>query len=478
MEINILFLIVIISAAILLISISISVYLVLIDKKLPETYNCYIFSILWTPTSCETKYNKNYECFQKIKELNIEKYFTIHGLWPTSLEGIIEPPCNKDIKEEVVPNFDFDPDYKLKMGIYWPGLYNNNTHFWKHEYNKHGYCYMKRNYLNFIDDYKRYFDKGIELFEGGYRDLMENILPDSKGLYNISKAKFRSLLKYSKFNLTDDKIYCLMCDNKTNLLSEIYFLYDLNFKPVKQKIHQENCKDFFLLNFTDETKLAVWEKYDFYVFSIQYSPNICVKKGNNCIEILKKKEQYKAGIHGLWPSYKSGVIPQECNLGEDIQIIVEYNKDYFDNYILKHWYSLYNTDDYFLTHEYNKHGFCYNKYIKESTDNFYIYLNKTMEIFFKYNFSYMFDNIIDNLEFGEQKIKKKDLLIMIEKLYPKNSFTLRCKEFQKDKLYLEEIQFKLDKNFEFITDANLTDSCYKDEIWFNVINLTKIEKSD
>ena len=55
--------------------------------------------------------------------------FTIHGLWPTSLEGIIEPPCNKDIKEEVVPNFDFDPDYKLKMGIYWPGLYNNNTLF-------------------------------------------------------------------------------------------------------------------------------------------------------------------------------------------------------------------------------------------------------------------------------------------------------------------------------------------------------------
>ena len=26
------------------------------------------------------------------------------------------------------------------------------------------------------------------------------------------------------------------------------------------------------------------------------------------------------GDWGLWPSYKSGIIPQECNLGEDIQI--------------------------------------------------------------------------------------------------------------------------------------------------------------
>ena len=474
MERKSIFLIVIISTAILLISVSISVYLVLNDKKLPEIYNCYIFSIFWTPASCETKYNNNYECYQKIKELNIEKYFTIHGLWPTKLEGIIEPPCNEGIKEEVVPNFDSDQDYKAKLNIYWPGLYNNNTHFWTHEYNKHGYCYMKRHYLNFIDDYKKYFDKNIALFEEGYRDLMENILPDSKGVYNISKTKFRSLLKYSKFKLTDYKTYCLMCDNKTNLLTEIYFLYDLNFNPITQKIHQENCKDFFLLNFTDETKQPVWEKYDFYVYAVQYSPNICVERGNKCIEILKKKEQYKVGIHGLWPSYKSGLIPQECNLGEDIQIIVENDKNYFDNYILKHWYSLYNTDDYFLTHEYNRHGFCYNKRLNESTDNFYIFLNKTMDIFFKYNFSSMFDNIIDNLKLGEQAIKKADLLTMIEKLYPKNSFILRCKEYFKDKLYLEELHFKLDKNFELITDANLTDTCYNDEIWINVINLTKI----
>ena len=161
-----------------------------------------------------------------------------------------------------------------------------------------------------------------------------------------------------------------MCDESTNFLTEIYFIYDMNFKPTIQQIHQENCPEIFYFNFTDETKLAVWEKYDYYAFAVQYSPNVCVWRGDNCFKILKNKTDYKVGIHGLWPSYKSGIIPQQCNLGEDIQIEVDSDREYFDNFILKYWYSLYNTDDYFLTHEYNTHGYCYNKYINESTDNF------------------------------------------------------------------------------------------------------------
>ena len=297
---------------------------------------------------------------------------------------------------------------------------------------------------------------------------MNEMVPDCKGVYNISKTKFRNLLSKSKFRLTNYTTYCLICSQTTNFLSEIYFIYDMNFNRTKQQIHQEDCPDYFFINFTDETKLSVWEKYDYYAFAVQYSPNVCVWRGNNCYKILKTKKDYKVGIHGLWPSYKSGIIPQECNLGEDIQIKVDSDKEYFD-YILKNWYSLYNTDDYFFTHEYNTHGYCYNKYINQNVDNFEIYLNKTLEIFHRYNLSNMFDNIINNLEEGEHPMNKTYILNDLEKKYPKNTFVLRCYRANK-KLYLNEIHFKLNKsNFNLIEDAKLTDTCTTDEIWINVI---------
>ena len=469
MEKNICIFIISISISILLIAISIPVYLLLKEKTIVETYDCFILSIFWPPNSCTNKYNKNNECFQRIKNLGIESDFIIHGLWPSPLRGIIPDPCNKGIKTEVVPNFDSDAEYKNKLEHIWPGLYSNDTYFWTHEYNKHGYCYMKRNYLNFVDDYKIYFDKTIELYETGFRNLMVQMLPDCKGEYNISKSKFRNLLKSSKLNLNNETTYCLMCDKSTNFLSEIYFIYDMNFKPTAQQFHQEDCPDYFLVNFTDETKLAVWEKYDYYAFAVQYSPNVCVWRGDNCYKILKNKTDYKVGIHGLWPSYKSGIIPQQCNLGEDIQIEVDSDREYFDNFILKYWYSLYNTDDYFLTHEYNTHGYCYNKYINESTDNFTIYLNKTLEIFHRYNFASMFDTLINGLEERKYLMNKTDILNELEKIYPKNTFVLRCYT-EKNQIYLNEIHFKLNKsNFNLIEDAKLTDTCRTEKIWINVI---------
>ena len=465
MEKSIIYLIIVLSITILLIAISIALYLLLPEKKLPETYDCYLFCIFWTPTTCSTKYSKNDECFQTIKKMGIEKYFTIHGLWPSTLEGIVPPACNEGLEDEkIIPNFDSDSQYNDKIGHYWPGLYSNNTYLWTNEYNKHGYCYMKRNYLNYIDDYKKYFDRTIEIFEGGYRDLMEDILPDMRGEYNVSKAKFRNMLQKSKFNISDHKTYCLICDQKKNLLSEIWFIYDLNFSRTSQKLHQEDCPDFFILNFTDETKKPIWEKYDYYAYAVQYSPNTCVWKGENCSNILKKKDYYKIGIHGLWPSYKSGIIPKECNIGKDIEINVDDNKEYFDNYILKHWYSLYNTDNSFLTHEYNTHGYCFNKRMGKDIYNYASYLNQTLKIYEKYNFSRTLDNIINELEYGENKISKSKIYEEIEKLYGQNTFKLRC-YYYNNKYYLEEIHFKLDLNFELTNDANILDTCVDDSVW-------------
>ena len=49
---------------------------------------------------------------------------------------------------------------------------------------------IKRSHYNFKDDYKKYFEKTVKMFEDGYRNLMDKILPDLIGVYNVSKQKF------------------------------------------------------------------------------------------------------------------------------------------------------------------------------------------------------------------------------------------------------------------------------------------------
>jgi ribonuclease I len=289
---------------------------------------------------------------------------------------------------------------------------------------------------------------------------MERMLPDSKGVYNVSKVKFKKILQ-RKLNINESN-YALICQNKENdpenkkYLSEIRFTYDLHFKRTILGKSRENCPDIFLLNFTDETKIPVYQKYDFYVYSLYYGPTSCNGKKKECFDVIKSKEINKFIIHGLWPSYKSGNIPQDCNIGEDIEI--KQNDSEYHNYIQKYWYSGYNSNTYLWTHEYNAHGLCYIKYLNESDNNYEIYFNKTIEIFEKYNFVELFDYIYKDFLPREQIVNKTYLLSKLGEKYKKNSFFLRCvKNYGKQ--YLDEIKFKLDMNFEFTSEGNYKDEC-------------------
>ena len=446
-----LFFLIIFGIAILLISITVSLYLIFKKDNIIENYDCYVFSIFWTPTTCTTKYSKNLECFQEVKKLKDDKYFTLHGLWPSLLSGEIPKACNEG--KNIIPNFDDDEKFKEKLGKYWPGLYSNNTYLWTNEYNKHGYCYMKRSHYNVIDDYKKYFDKTVKMFESGYRDLMEQILPDSKGVYNVSKEKFENLLKNTNLNITDNTTYSLICDKNTNQLSEIRFVLDLNYKRVAPKKYQNSCPDIFVLNFTDDEKIPVYDKYDVYVFSISYGPTTCRVRGKQCYEILKYKKYNKFILHGLWPTYKSGVIPQMCNIGMDIDVSLTDERN-----ISEYWYSLYNTNKFFWTHEYNKHGMCYNQRIKEDINDYDIYFDKVMEIYHKNNFSRLFDFAYEGFFPRLQKVNKTYLYSKLSQRYLKNSFYLTCKKIDNE-FYLDELRFNFDIDFSLTTDAKAEDTC-------------------
>ena len=448
------------SISIILFSIFLHLLLKLLKKKdFYEDYDTYILSIFWPSTLCSKKSEGNDECFQLIKNKNISNYFTLHGLWPSKTENILSksapPECNN--KEYIVPNFEKDKAFKERLDNLWPGLIVNNTNLWTHEYNKHGICYMRRNYRN-LYDYKIYFDKSVNMLEKDYRNMMERVLPDSKGVYNVSLKKFRNILN-SKLRISNSH-YEMKCDNETGLLSEIRFFYYLNF--TRRKIYNitKSCPRFFLLNFTDDTKKDVFNKYDYYIYSLSYGPTFCKKKQypEDCYKKLKSKNNNRFIIHGLWPSYKNNIIPRECNIGEDIQIKSDKANEFLKN-ISEYWYSLNPSDEKFWTHEYNVHGLCYVKRFQKNEYNYKFYFEKVMEIYNNNNFINLYNNIYQGFLPRIQKVNKTYLIEKLNQLnFPNSSYILLCSKIANE-LYLDEIKFKLGLDFKPITDANSTETC-------------------
>ena len=421
-----------------------------------EIYDCYVFSIFWPASSCFNKYSGNDACLERVRQLNIDNYFIIHGLWPTYKSGKYTDTCNKD--EEIDIIFD-DEEYKNRLTVNWPGLYSSEQIMWNHEYNKHGYCYIQRKGKNVETDYKIYFDQTLEIFNE-YKYLMEDILPDTpKGLHNITKDKFKQFLSESSFKI-NPSTYSLICSRndtkKTDVLNEIRFYYDLKLNMIDDIKSSENCPDNFQIYFSDETKKAVYEKYDFYIFTVLWNPSSCKQLGKECYKKVKEKELNIFMIHGLWPSYKTGRFPQWCNIGEDIQI--ENLPDDLNYNMTNYWIGTNEKNEIFWLHEYNKHGYCYNQYIHENVENYTLYFEKVIDIYFESNLKNFFKDIYPGMFAGDKKLKKEYVIEKLEERYGKGTYSLSCIKYE-GKYLLYELRLKLDMNFKLTTDGKTTDNC-------------------
>jgi ribonuclease I len=437
-----------------------------------EKYDCYIFSIFWPPSSCFNKWSGNEKCFSRIRELNDDNNFIVHGLWPSYTSGKYTDVCNK--KEDI--NIDFDNEtYTNKLSELWPGLYSSEQTMWNHEYNKHGYCYIKRIGKDPKSDYQIYFDKALSIFEN-YRLLMEGVLPDTpKGLYNVSKTKFKEFLSESYLKL-DPSTYSLRCERndtkKTDVLNEIWFNYDLDLNLIKNVKSSDNCPENFQLYFSDETRKAVYEKYDFYIFTTIWNPSSCKEKGKECYKKVKSKELNILMIHGLWPSYSTGRFPQWCNIGEDIQV-EEYQSELFD--IMKnYWIGTYTNNKDFWNHEYNKHGYCYTQLINQTVSNYSFYFQKVVDLYNQYNLKDFLKDIHPGIFAGERKLDKAHILNKLEERYGRGTYTITCIKYE-NKYYLSEVRLKLDLNFELINLGKTIDNC-PEEIYAEFIEVEGPQK--
>ena len=457
------FLVFLIGCVILILGIIITIIILLSEDKEEEEekedwnqYDSYIFSMFWPPSSCFNKYVDNKTCFNKVRELNNDYNFIIHGLWPTYISGNQTSTCNK--RDEINITFN-DEKYKSELSELWPGLYSSDQYMWNHEYNKHGYCYIRRIEKNTLTDYKIYFDKARELF-GNYRLLMEAILPDTDaGLHIITKNKFKMFLSDSDFKI-NPSTYSLICtkNNTRNLdvLYEIRFNYGLDFKFIDNIKSSENCPENFYLYFSDENRLPVYKKFEFYVFTLLWNPSSCKQIGKECYRKLKERELNILMIHGLWPSYKSGKFPQWCNLGEDIPV-----RDFEGKLKVKmdkYWIGTYSIDNIFRSHEYNKHGYCYNQLMNESESNYSIYFQKGIDLYYKFEVKNLLKDLFPKILPGERKLNKTAMVEKLDLKFGVGRHTMTCFEHE-GRFLLYEIRLKLDLEFNLTTDGITINNC-------------------
>ena len=453
MENKIFFLIILSGCIFLFIGSVISVILILMEKKEDWVdYDGYILSILWSPSYCFNTQQNQSECFDHLDKLNINKSFIIHGLWPAYSSGDNMDYCNKNDKIKV----KFNKDTEETLSKFWPGLWSSNYDMWNNEYNEHGYCYIKRLRKDVEKDYQIYFDKTKEKF-GDLGELLEHLFPDTpQGLHTISSSKLKDIILESQFKL-QPSTYSFQCIkneiNNTLILSEIWLYYDIDFNVSNIPAH-DNCTERFDIYFRDDNKTSVWEKYDFYIMAIAWGPTFCKEQGEECYKRLREKKELNIfTIHGLWPSYKIGITPQWCNLDTNIEV-VNYTKDMED-----YWINIYKKDNKeFWEYEYNKHGFCYNKRMGISTDNYMAYFNKTMDIYLNTEFKGLMKEFYPEFEPGENTLIKSNFTKKLNEKYGKLSFSFTCLNYE-DKYYLKEIRFKYDLNFSRITEGNSGGSC-------------------
>ena len=208
-----------------------------------------------------------------------------------------------------------------------------------------------------------------------------------------------------------------------------------------------------------------WDEYDIYVFSLQWGHTMCLKNKNSvCYERLDNIENYHLSIHGLWPSLSTGQMLDECNQGVEIEVENDDSETF--STMEKIWPSLSNnTNEYFWTHEYNKHGYCYNKRFGIDVDDYKSYFNKAIELYNKYNLSTLIMDSVDIVK-DDVEIDAKELSNILREKVGGDYFRLFCSKVD-GKNYLSEIRFTFDEEFNLVEGINQPGRYCKDKIYIS-----------
>ena len=101
-----------------------------------KNFDGYMLALMWIKGECSAS-----KCNQSINPAKLS--FTIHGLWPASLDpnsGVYGPiDC---AKASQFSSKKYSLAVQTSLQLMWPSTTNPNEFFWKHEYEKHGSCWL------------------------------------------------------------------------------------------------------------------------------------------------------------------------------------------------------------------------------------------------------------------------------------------------------------------------------------------------
>ena len=181
---------------------------------------------------------------------------------------------------------------------------------------------------------------------------------------------------------------------------------------------------------------------------------MCKSGDTNCEEKLDEVEDNILTIHGLWPSLQSGKILPDCNTGKYVQ--VREQSSYLFDQMHNHWPSFgKNSDESFWTHEYNKHGYCYNQ--KYGYKNYITYFRKVIEFYQDEGLKYLFQDAFPNAEDEEIETNLREIQNKIEDILPGTQYKVICKG-SRSHLLLTEIYFYYDLDFQPV-EVNVKQGC-------------------
>ena len=204
-----------------------------------------------------------------------------------------------------------------------------------------------------------------------------------------------------------------------------------------------------------------WDEYDSYVFALQWGYTMCLKnKQSTCLEKFKSIEKYHLSIHGLWPGLSNGQMLDECNQGDKIKVVNDGSETF--KIMEKIWPSLNGPNEKFWTHEYNKHGFCYNKRLNIDVENYKIFFDKTIELYYDLNLSTLIKDAVD-IQNGDVEIDAVELSNILKENVGGDYFRLICSKID-GKNYLNEIRFAFDSDLNLIEGMNQPGNYCKDKI--------------
>lgn len=201
-----------------------------------EDYDFYVFTVSWSDSFCKTL-QKPADCYSRIQALHDHRILRIHGLWPSRKDGVFLKSCNDSGHYVTIPDSDEEPF--ITMSQIWPSLNSNGEkHFWEHEFNKHGYCYTKR---NDIATYQPYFEKAVEMYNQlGVKDAMNNAFHGQPGdRFSVTYTQLESKLSEELGGV----FYEFDCrfKNGEQLLNEVRMYLDLDFKRMTGFKQHTNC---------------------------------------------------------------------------------------------------------------------------------------------------------------------------------------------------------------------------------------------